>query len=116
MAAFRNGIPRRLARSLLILILGFYANRAAAQTDEQRAAARAVATEGAAAFNQGRFKDAVDLFTRAEALVHAPPHLLFLARAHAKLGQFVKAREAYMKILKEQLTANAPPAFRNAQA
>jgi hypothetical protein len=89
---------------------------ALAQTDEQRAGARTLATEGAAAFNEGRFKDAVDLFSRAESLVHAPPHLLFMARAHAKLGQFVKAREAYLRIVKEQLSPNAPQAFRDAQA
>jgi hypothetical protein len=41
--------------------------------------------------------------------------LLFMARAHAKLGQFVKAREAYMKIVKEQLSPSAPQAFRDAQ-
>ncbi|HEY6077700.1 MAG TPA: hypothetical protein VIW29_02795, partial [Polyangiaceae bacterium] len=86
-----------------------------AQSDEQRAGARTLATEGAAAFNDGRFKDAVDLFTKAESLVHAPPHLLFLARSHAKLGQYVKAREAYLKISKEQLSATAPQAFRDAQ-
>lgn len=86
-----------------------------AQTDEQRAGARSLATEGALAFNEGRFKDAVELFGKAESLVHAPPHLLFMARAHAKLGQFVKAREAYMKVVKEQLSANAPQAFRDAQ-
>jgi hypothetical protein len=86
-----------------------------AQSDEQRAGARSLATEGALAFNEGRFKDAVELFGKAESLVHAPPHLLFMARAHAKLGQFVKAREAYMKIVKEQLSPNAPQAFRDAQ-
>lgn len=87
-----------------------------AQTDEQRAGARTLATEGAQAFNEGRFKDAVELFSKAESLVHAPPHLLFIARAHAKLGQFVRAREAYMKVIKEQLPSNAPQAFRDAQA
>lgn len=87
----------------------------AAQTDEQRAGARTLATEGALAFNEGRFKDAVDLFSRAESLVHAPPHLLFMARAHAKLGQLVKARETYLKIVREQLAPNAPQAFRDAQ-
>jgi hypothetical protein len=85
------------------------------QSDEQRAGARTLATEGAMAFNEGRWKDAVDLFGRAESLVHAPPHLLFMARAHAKLGQFVKAREAYLKIVKEHLSPNAPQAFRDAQ-
>jgi hypothetical protein len=88
---------------------------ALAQTDEQRAGARSLATEGALAFNEGRFKDALDLFGKAESLVHAPPHLLFMARAHQKLGQLVKAREAYMKIVKEQLAPNAPQAFRDAQ-
>jgi hypothetical protein len=86
------------------------------QTDEQRAGARTLATEGAMAFNEGRWKDAVDLFARAESLVHAPPHVLFMARAHAKLGQFVKARESYWKIIREQLSPSAPQAFRDAQA
>jgi hypothetical protein len=86
-----------------------------AQSDEQRAMARSVATEGAKAFGEGRFKDAVELFGKAESVMHAPPHLLFLARSHAKLGQFVRAREAYLKIVKETLAANAPKAFRDAQ-
>jgi hypothetical protein len=89
---------------------------ARAQSDEQRAMARSVATEGAKAFSEGRFKDAADLFSKAESVMHAPPHLLFLARSHVKLGQFVRAREAYLKIVKETLAANAPKAFRDAQA
>jgi len=104
-----------MASALLGLGLLGSPRHAAAQTDEQRAGARALATEGAQAFNEGRFKDAVDLFGKAESLVHAPPHLLFMARAHTRLGQFVRAREAYMKIIKEQLPPNAPQAFRDAQ-
>lgn len=92
------------------------ATTAHAQSDEQRAAARALATDGAKAFNEGRWQDAVELFTRAESLVHAPPHLLFLARAHERLGRLVRAREAYLKIVKETLPASAPQAFRDAQA
>lgn len=86
-----------------------------AQTDDQRASARALATEGASAFNEGRFKDAADLFSKAESLVHAPPHLLFLARSYVKLGQLVRAQEAYNRIVREQLPSNAPPQFHNAQ-
>jgi len=85
------------------------------QTDEQRASARSLATEGASAFREGRFKEAAEFFSKAESLVHAPPHLLFLARAYTKLGQFVKAREAYLKITRETLEPKAPPAFREAQ-
>src|SRR5258706_1939684 len=105
-----------VASGLLAASLLGLSSTAFAQSDEQRAGARSLATEGAQAFNEGRFKDAVELFTKAESLVHAPPHLLFMARAHAKLGQFVKAREAYLKIVKEQLSPNAPQAFRDAQS
>jgi len=43
---------------------------AAAQTDEERAGARAAAQEGASAFREKRWADSIDLFTRAESLVH----------------------------------------------
>src|SRR5262245_32455278 len=103
------------ASAALAIAIAGLSPPALAQSDEQRAGARTLATEGAAAFNEGRFKDAVDLFSKAESLVHAPPHLLFMARAHAKLGHFVKAREAYWKIIKEPLAPNAPQAFKDAQ-
>jgi hypothetical protein len=111
----REARGRAVGAALLVsaLTLG---GRALGQTDEQRAAARSLATEGATAFNEGRYRDAVDLFTKAESLLHAPPHLLYLARAHAKLGQLVKAREAYMKVVRETLPPNASPAFRKAQS
>ena len=105
-----------VASALLAASLLGLSSSAFGQSDEQRAGARSLATEGARAFNEGRFKDAVDMFSKAESLVHAPPHLLFMARAHAKLGQFVRAREAYLKIVKEQLSPNAPQAFRDAQS
>jgi hypothetical protein len=89
---------------------------ALAQSDAERAGARAAASQGEAAFDQGRYADAIDMFTRAEKLVHAPPHLLFLARSHSKLGQLVEAREIYIKINIEELGASAPQAFRDAQA
>jgi hypothetical protein len=106
---------RVLPAALWVTGLVFVPSFARAQSDEQRAAARSVATEGATAFNEGRYKEAVDYFTKAETLMHAPPHLLFLARSHVKLGQLVRAREAYLKIVKETLPANAPKAFRDAQ-
>ena len=86
------------------------------QADEDRAGARTLATEGAKAFAAQRWADAIDLFTRAEALLHAPPHLLYLARARTKLGQLVLARETYTRIIRENVPANAPAAFLEAQA
>ncbi len=98
----------------LALALLTAAPLAGAQTDTERAGARAAAGEGLKAFNEGRHGDAIDLFTRAESLVHAPPHLLYIARANEKLGRLVRAREAYMKITREKLAADAPDAFRQA--
>ncbi|HET9955678.1 MAG TPA: PEGA domain-containing protein [Polyangiaceae bacterium] len=113
---------RSTSHALLLMLslnataaLGTVGSRAFAQTDEQRAAARSLATDGAAAFNEGRYKESVDYFTRAESLVHAPPHLLFSARALEKLGLLVKAREHYLKVVKETLPPTAPQAFRDAQ-
>ncbi|HEY6560510.1 MAG TPA: hypothetical protein VI072_24670 [Polyangiaceae bacterium] len=109
-ATLRLGFVSALAGVLL------HAPDAAAQTDEERAGARVAATKGAEAFSAQRYAEAVDLFTRAESLVHAPTHLLYIARAQEKLGKLVRAREAYLKIARERIEPNAPPAFRAAQA
>lgn len=62
-----------------------------------------------------RYTDALDYFQRAEAAHHAPTLMLRIARAHAKLGQFVNAREAYLSVKRENLDANAPAAFLQAR-
>jgi hypothetical protein len=67
------------------------------------------------AFEKGNWAEAVDLFSRAESLVHAPPHLLYIGRAEEKLGHLVKAHEAYVKIVRENLGPDAPAAFLKAQ-
>src|SRR5260221_11075432 len=82
------------------LILSSHPARAA--SEEDRAGARAAATQGEAAYNQKRWADALDLFSRAESLGHSPLHLLFKARALAELGQLVKARETYLEIPREE--------------
>jgi hypothetical protein len=86
------------------------------QTVEQKAGARAAAEAGAEAFDEGRYQEAIDLFSRAEAIVHAPPHLLHIARAYAKLGKLVSAQDTYLKIVRERLAAEAPGPFREAWA
>jgi len=86
------------------------------QTDLERATAREAATSGRSAFESGQYEKAIDQFLRAEQLVHAPPHLLFLARSQAKVGKLVAAHETYLKISRETLKPNAPKAFSDAQA
>jgi hypothetical protein len=85
------------------------------QSDEERAAARAAATEGVQLLEQGRYAEALDRLRRAEALVHAPTHLLYIARAQVKLGLLVEASETYVKIGRETLPPDAPRAFVEAQ-
>lgn len=87
-----------------------------APTDQDKAAARGAATQGAEAFNAKRYAEAIDLFTRAESMFHAPPHLLMIARSHAALGHLVVARENYLKVTREELAKNAPQAFKKAVA
>lgn len=88
---------------------------AGAQTREQKAGARAAADAGADAYDAGKYAEAADLFERAERLVHAPPHLLYAARAHVKLGHLVEARELYLTLTRERLPDSAPRVFRDAQ-
>src|SRR5436190_24014691 len=85
-----------------------------AQTDLERATARDAANSGRSAFEAGQYEKAIDSFSRAESLVHAPPHLLFLARSQAKLGRLIGAHETYLKITRETLKPNAPKAFSDA--
>lgn len=89
---------------------------AGAQTAEQKASARAFAEKGADAFEAERWEEAVDWFERAERLVHAPTHLLYLARAQQKLGRLVEARETYMALRRETLPETTPTIFAQAQA
>lgn len=108
--------PRLRSRLVLSAALLTLAPRGAlAETTSERAAARAAAESGADAFEQGQYLRSLEMFSRAEQLVHAPPHLLFMARSLEKLGRLVEAREAYLKIVNEQLSAKAPSAFRSAQ-
>jgi len=101
----------------VLLVFGLCGSfSASAQTDEERAGARAAATDGAKAFVDGDYPKAIEMFTRAEGVVHSPTHLLFIARSYSKLGQLVKAREAYLKITREAVPAGAPEAFKRAKS
>lgn len=114
---FRRGV-RALSRTPLVALALLAASTAApalAQSDAERAGARAAATAGGKAFTEGRWEEAVDLFTRAESTVHSPVQLLYLARSYEKLGLLVKAREVYLKITNEELPQIAPEPWRDAK-
>jgi hypothetical protein len=108
---------RRIGIGLLLLVPSLvlsWAPSVLAVTDEERAAARAAAGQGADAFDAGKWQEAVDLFSRAEALVHSPAHLLYIARAELKLGHWVKAYELFNKVKREPIAPGAPPALKRA--
>ncbi|HEX8790843.1 MAG TPA: hypothetical protein VF765_07810 [Polyangiaceae bacterium] len=48
--------------------------------------------------------------------MHAPTHLLYIARTQVKLGQLVEASETYLKVTREILAPDAPRAFVDAQS
>lgn len=104
-----------VTRPILAIALLLSSAPAGAQSKEQKAGARAAAEAGGDAFDAGRYAEAADLYERAERLVHAPPHLLYAARAHVKLGHLVEARELYLTLTREQLPPTAPRPFRDAQ-
>jgi hypothetical protein len=107
----------RLAALLCATLLGAAPWTAAAEpTPADRNAARALAGKGADLFDAGNYGEAIDQFRQAEALVHAPPHLLYMARAYEKLGKLVEAHDAYDHILTDPfITPTSPPAFREAK-
>lgn len=110
---FLGRVALALALSAPILIPE---GTARAQSDEEKAAARSLALQGAEALKNNKFAEAVDLVSRAESIVHASTHLLMIARAQTGLGKLVAAQETYLKLIREDLPASAPDAFKKAQA
>jgi hypothetical protein len=86
-----------------------------AQSDQERAAARSAAKEGVEAFDEKDYEAAIRYLQKAESVIHAPTHLLFIARSQAALGKLVEARENYQKVITENLASDAPQAFLQAQ-
>jgi hypothetical protein len=99
------------------------APHAHAQSQEDKSAARAIATEGAEAFDKGDFKTAADRFRRAVAIFDdakaptVPPTLLVgLARSEAKMGHYIAAVEAYNRIIHQGMAPGASQVFTEAVA
>lgn len=114
----RGPEPRRRLKTFLaaaVLTLPLWSATAFAQSDQDRAAARSLATQGSESYKAGKYDETIDLLSRAEALMHAPTHLLLIARAQVASGKLVVGKETYLKITREQLAGDAPPAFKQAQ-
>jgi hypothetical protein len=82
---------------------------------ENVAAARSLGIQGVKLAEEGKCKEAIDKLERAEALYHAPTILDRLGECQIQVGQIVKGTENLNKVVREQLPANAPKAFVDAQ-
>jgi len=107
---------KRLLSVLLVLVTCLIAGGAAADDAADKATARELAIQGAAALEAKEYEKAADRFSRAEALFHAPTLVLGLARAQVGLGRYVEARESYRSMIREELGDEASSAFREAKA
>jgi hypothetical protein len=82
-----------------------------APTDEQKASARILGTEGVRLAMAGDCRNALDKLSRAEALVHAPTTAVPLAQCEIQLGKVVAGTEILNRLLNEALPANAPESW-----
>jgi hypothetical protein len=78
--------------------------------------ARQLGNEGLALAERGDCAGAVEKLKRAEGLFHAPTTLTVLGECHLAVGKLVDGVEELTRVAREELPANAPPAFRKAQA
>jgi hypothetical protein len=112
----------RFSGALGVLLLGLtsVSRPAGAQESQDQAAniaaARSLGIEGVQLAEAGKCDQAIDKLTRAEALYHAPTILDRLGECQVKVGQIVLGTENLNRVVREQLPANAPKAFRDAQA
>ncbi|MBM4376540.1 MAG: hypothetical protein FJ095_15770 [Deltaproteobacteria bacterium] len=79
-------------------------------------AARYKAEQGLVLFEKRDWKAAFEAFRLAEELFHAPSLVMRMATCQRELGHLLEARALYRRVADERLAADAPPAFRAAQA
>lgn len=109
-----NTLITSTACALLLSALSPRLAHAAEPTAADRATARTLAQEGYVALSAKDYPTAIDRYTRALSLVHAPTLLRDLARAQAGLGRLVEAHENYSLIIREGVAADAPPPWAKA--
>ena len=85
-----------------------------AQSAADKATARQLATQGIQYYQQGKNSDALELLQKAQQLYDAPVHLIYIGRAQAALGKLVEAAETFRRLIRTDLPAGAPQAFKDA--
>ncbi len=115
-----GSLRRRARRALLssaiggCFVLGGSAT-ARAQSPEDLASARALGTEGVHLADTGDCAGAIPKLSAAEKLYHAPTTLERLGECEISVGKLVSGTERLNAVLREPLSAGAPPAFQAAR-
>jgi hypothetical protein len=108
---------RLVAACSLGLVVMMATARGLAASDpsaEDRTTARELALEGHNALQAGDYALAVDRFSRADHLVHAPTILVDLGRSYIGLGRLVQAHETFQQVIREGVAADAPAPWHKA--
>ena len=113
MAARPRWLPFRVA--LLVVLLMAWSATASGQTSEERELAVRLGREGVELYNEQRFEDAFDRFANAEALVHSPVFVLYLARIDRKRGRWTTALARYDAVIAEEMPDDAADAWKKAR-
>jgi len=110
------GSSARIGLLLALLASGslLWSSSASAQSDADRATARALAKEGHGALTDRDYTTAEDRFRRADVLVHSPLLVIDHARALIGLGRYVEAQERLASVLREQIPESAPKIWHSA--
>lgn len=103
----------RILWSLLALLVSVLL--AAPAAADIRDDARALALEGIRLLDADQPEKALVKLEQAESTFHAPPHLLYIARAQRRLGRLVDAHRTLVKVMAEDVLEQAPPAFKKAK-
>ena len=106
--------PAHGAPALLAVATLLFACPAPAQSAADKATARQAASEGIKLYDAGKYDEALDRMRRAQELYDAPVHLLYIARAQAKVGQLVEAAENYRLLAQYKLGRDAPKPWSDA--
>jgi hypothetical protein len=110
---------RAVALALTVSLTSSLVSPALMAQDQPRAenvaAARTLGVQGIQLADAGNCDQAIEKLTRAEALFHVPTILGRLGECQVQVGQIVLGTENLNRVIREQLSANAPKAFRDAQ-
>lgn len=98
----------------LLFALLLTATAWAEPNEADRATARELALAGHTALTAKDYATAIDRFSRADALVHAPTLVVDWARSLQGLGRFVEAHEKYELVLREGVDSSAPKSWQHA--